>query len=92
MYSPAKVCNLYLNRKGFYGDENIEVFWPREALCIPSHNIQTLAAALSLRASSVMQIDLMFYSAVTDERINLITGAGDSEGDVGKQIWAQSEV
>lgn len=48
--------------------------------------MQALTLARRLNASSVMQIDLMFYSASTDERINLITGAGDSEDDVGKQI------
>lgn len=44
------------------------------------------ALAMKLSASSVMQIDLMFYSALSDERMNLITGAGDREDDVGKHI------
>lgn len=41
---------------------------------------------MRLDASSVMQIDLMFYSVSSDDRINLITGAGDREDDAGKQI------
>lgn len=49
------------------------------------------ALAMRLNASSVMQIDLMFYSAPSDERINLITGAGDREDDVGKQICERKE-
>lgn len=44
------------------------------------------ALAMRLNASSVMQIDLMFYSVSSDERINLITGAGDRKDDAGKQI------
>lgn len=42
-------------------------------------------------ASSVMQIDLMFYSASSDERIHLITETGDTEDDVRKQICARKE-
>ena len=78
LYSAAKVCNLDLNQKGFYGDEDIEGLWPLEALCMLWDRMQTLLSALALRlnASSVMQIDLMFYSASSDERINLITEAG----------------
>lgn len=44
------------------------------------------ALAPRLNASLVMQIGLMFYSAPSDERINLITEAGDSEDNVGIQI------
>lgn len=40
------------------------------------------ALAMSLNASSVMHIDLMFYSTWSDERINLITEAGEREDDV----------
>lgn len=92
LYSPAKKCNLCLNQKGFYGDENIDGLWPGEALCLFWDWSQTLALALRLDASSVMQIELMFYSASTDERINVITRAGDDEDDAGKQSGEQRGV
>lgn len=38
-----------------------------------------------------MQIHLMFYSSSSDERIDLITGAGDGEDDVGEQICERRE-
>lgn len=49
------------------------------------------ALAMSLNASSVMHIDLMFYSTWSDERINLITAAGEREDDVERQICDRKE-
>ena len=50
----CQVCNLYLNQKGFYGDEDIEGFWPRAVLRLLWDRIQTLSFLHLLSASSVM--------------------------------------
>lgn len=44
LYSAAKVCNLNLNQKGFYGDEDMESLWLRETLCLFVDLMQTFCS------------------------------------------------